>query len=332
MTYDYDCDPDKRRETPGFYGFAPDDGAKRTVLFVSMMLNSSILLLVRGAGTSLLMMTDVSYFVYYLSADMGLYLAYKLVRGDFLAWAPIYGAPGLIISFFLRVIVKTVADYTGMVQLRGSPEIGGLYWTVNIVLALIFAFIAAEVYFAGVAEKINASTMEAGGEGSLGLTTTEEMDLEVRKQIIRQFLAIMGGAWIMTFAVVILLMKKKYRGSFFSTETGNEWAMSFFLEGETDRVKSKTLRLNKNKWKKIRPLVKKWVLENWVKWNKEEPEWLTENLVAKIDDDMIPVGEDRLVLVDIRRKSSIFGGGGGGRRYSASGQSSLSSSVVPDVS
>ena len=41
--------------------------------------------------------------------------------------------------------------------------------------------------------------------------------------------SVLGGSWVAVFLVFILLMKRKYRASFFSLETGNEWAQSRFL-------------------------------------------------------------------------------------------------------
>jgi len=40
------------------------------------------------------------------------------------------------VSLLLRVIVKTLADFTGIVQFMAPAELGGIYWTVNMILAL----------------------------------------------------------------------------------------------------------------------------------------------------------------------------------------------------
>ena len=105
-------------------------------------------------------------------------------------------------------------------------------------------------------------------------------------------------------------MKKEYRGTFFSFETGNEWAMSFFLKGDTDAKRVKPLRLNKKKWKKIRSLMKEFVLENWEGWEEEQPEFFTEAFKKRVPDDMLPPAE-------IRRQKVA---GGGQRRRSSLGE------------
>jgi hypothetical protein len=93
------------------------------------------------------------------------------------------------------------------------------------------------------------------------------------------------------------------------SETGCKWAQKFFLEGETDKAKSKTVRLNKKKWEHIEGPVKEWVQENWWTWKEEKPDWFTDSWIAKVPDDFIPAEEDRFVLQKMRRKNSVFGGG-----------------------
>ena len=61
ISFDYDVDPIKRRETPGFYGYIPD-GVSRTLIFACMVVNSALLLLMRGFASAILMMTDKRYF------------------------------------------------------------------------------------------------------------------------------------------------------------------------------------------------------------------------------------------------------------------------------
>ena len=43
-----------------------------------------------------------------------------------------------------------------------------------------------------------------------------------------------SGAWLVASGILLSVIKKKYIGTFFSTQTGNEWVQSQFLEGKTD--------------------------------------------------------------------------------------------------
>ena len=108
VAFDYDVDPQKRRQSPDFYGYIPD-AKSRTVIFGCMPLNSSLLLLVWGLGVAMLLLVKRRYVVFYLAGDMALYLLQKVARGDFFYWMPVAGALGLVMS---RVMVKTIADFT----------------------------------------------------------------------------------------------------------------------------------------------------------------------------------------------------------------------------
>jgi hypothetical protein len=93
-----------------------------------MVLNSMLLLLSRSFSAALLMLVDKKYYILYFTSDMGLYLLQKFARGDFHYWMPLEGGLGICISALMRVIVKVVADHTGLVQFRGAAEMGGIYF------------------------------------------------------------------------------------------------------------------------------------------------------------------------------------------------------------
>jgi len=268
-------DPQKRRETPDFYGYIPDGGS-RTVIFGCMVLNSALLLFIRSLSAAMLMLAKKRYFVAYMAGDMALYLLQKVARGDFHYWLPIEGALGLFASLMTRAIIKTITDFTGVIQFRHDGELGGLYWTVNMFLALLASVVCVWTSDGG------ATEWTLVGAAS--------------------------GAWVLTFGLFLLLMKKGYRRTFFTTRTGNEWAMSYFLEGKTDDIKQEVLMHNKNQWKAIRGEVKEWVGEGWWRWEADRPEWFTESWIAKVPADMIP-SEAKQAAKDIRasaRRRSSF--------------------------
>ncbi|GMI53113.1 hypothetical protein TeGR_g14713 [Tetraparma gracilis] len=78
ISYDFDSDPDNRRRLPSFYGYLPDEGNARTIMYVCMVLNSALLLLLRSIGAALLMLADTKVFVAYMAGDQLLYLLLKL--------------------------------------------------------------------------------------------------------------------------------------------------------------------------------------------------------------------------------------------------------------
>jgi hypothetical protein len=102
-------------------------------------------------------------------------------------------------------------------------------------------------------------------------------------------------------------MKKEYRGTFWSMETGNEWIQSFFLQGGGDEVKKTVLKYRKAKWKAIEPQVKEWVGAGWMGWEREKPEWFSDNWKAKVPPDWVPQEgkEEWIKAVEVVRKTEI---------------------------
>jgi hypothetical protein len=172
---DYDSDPEKRRKLPNFYGYLPDEGNKRTIMYVCMVLNSALLLLLRSIGAALLMLADTKIFVAYMAGDQLLYLLLKRVRGDFLHWLPIEGVGGLAASLIERVMVKTLTDFTGIIQFRAPGEMGGASWLWSMCLALVAPWVAVPVYFGSLASN---STNTKAVETVLDSTdlTTDALD------------------------------------------------------------------------------------------------------------------------------------------------------------
>jgi len=235
-----------------------------------------LLLLIRSFSAAMLMLAKKRYFALYMAGDMALYLLQKVLRRDFHYWMPVDGAFGLFLSLLMRVIVKTVTDFTGVIHSRHDVELGGLFWTVNMFSAMLASFACVLVGDGGRVEWLLVGAA--------------------------------SGAFTLSFGLFLLLMKKEYRRTFFSTRSGKEWAMDFFLKGEDDHIKKKVLTLNKKMWRAIRGEVKEWVLLNYWTWEEDRPEWMTESWIAKVPPDMIP-GEAKQAAQDIRasaRRRSSF--------------------------
>jgi len=276
ISFDLDVDPAARKLDPTFYGYIPDGGS-RTLIFGCMLLNSALLLLLRSFSAALLMLAKKRYLMMYMAGDMALYLLQKVARGDFHSWVPIDGALGLCVSLLMRVIEKTIVDYAGLIHSRGPQELGGLYWTANMFLALLASFGSAWVF-----------TADGGGD--------------VAWTIVGFF----SGAWALVFIVFFALMKKEYRGTFFTTTTGKQQIMDRF-KSQDESVKAGLFKKNKKVWREIKGEVSEWVGENWWRWKEERPEWFTASWVQRVPAEMIPADDD-----EVRREL----GDAGGRRRS----------------
>jgi len=268
-------DPQKRKESPAFYGYIPD-GRSRTVIFGCMMLNSALLLLIRSFSAAMLMLVKKRYFAMYMAGDMALYLLQKVARGDFHYWLPVDGAFGSLVSLILRMIVKMITDFTGLIHFRGPQELGGLYWTLNMFLALVASF--ASVWIG------------AGGRVEWMLVGAA------------------SGAFTLSFGLFLLLMKKEFRKTFIGTQTGRQQITERFIQAVDDSVKASVMKKNKKQWRAIRSEVKEWVGANWWPWEAEKPEWMTESWIAKVPPDMIPSEAKQAaqgIRANARRRSSL---------------------------
>jgi hypothetical protein len=288
ISFDFDVSPTRRKETPEFYGYVPD-GLARTLIFGGMCLNSMLLLLIRSFCAALLMLANTSYLLWYLLGDMSIYLLLKTARGDFLYWTPVYGYLGFFVSFLARVISKVIVDFTGVTFFRHPGEVGGLYFSLSMLMALASSFVAIEVYFWST--EVGTRAMENG---------TRVME----KGDAIHLVLLMIGAWLVTFGLNLLLMKKKYRKTFFSLKLGKTAIMEKF-ESENEEVKAAIFTKNRNLWVEIEEDVKEWVMNNWWRWKEEQPAWLTEGIIAKIPDEFIPSEESRVALNRMRRRSSF---------------------------
>jgi hypothetical protein len=258
------------------------------------------------------MLVDSKYLLWYLLGDMGIYLAQKIARGDFWYWVPIYGVVGLWSSLSSRIGAKLVADFTGIIQFRGSAELGGFYFSLSMFMAFVGSFAAVKVYYA----------------------EADPKDIVMQESSMWLLIGSLSVLWLLCFIIFILSIKKRYVHTFYNLETGNEWAENKLLKGETDFERADMFTINKKKWKRIEAEAKAWIQDNWERWEEEQPDWFTEVWKAGVDDDMIPEAEMRRQKVaggGQRRRSSIgemLGGSARDRRGSATIAPEVAAGVV----
>ena len=77
-----------------------------------MLLLGAAMLIVRAMVLVMFGLVSRSLTIFYVCSDMGLYLLFKIVRGDFFYWLPLSGFLEIVLSFTLRVASKVVVDYT----------------------------------------------------------------------------------------------------------------------------------------------------------------------------------------------------------------------------
>ncbi len=133
---------------------------------------------------------------------------------------------------------------------------------------------------------------------------------------------------LLIMCIFFMNIEKEYRHTFYSSERGKDVTLAYFKSNQDER-KSLVFRNNYRHWKEIEGKVEEWVRESWERWMDEDPEWLDDNMKARIPPYMIPNIKDREkveVLQSARRRSSLLGRISGRRRSSFIG----AKKVAPD--
>jgi hypothetical protein len=277
ISYDFDTDPGKREETPAFYGYIPAKASKRTIVFVSMLLLTAGMLLIRCTTIVLLGLIEGSWAFLYIGADLVLYLLVKILRGDFWYWMPLGGKAEVANSILGRVSVKIIVDFTSLVQFRHPNEVGGAYWLFGLLLTMVS--LPVSIYVAS--------------------PHVDEKAIDIASTIVKLFIPMTT----LCFAVFFWNIEKKYWNTFWSTQKGKEYSMAFFLEEESEAAKFQVLDNSRHQWVSIEGEVKKWVGLNWAKWEEEQPEWFTDVMKAKVPVDFIPADGNARRRESVRRAS-----------------------------
>ncbi|GMH81209.1 hypothetical protein TL16_g08858 [Triparma laevis f. inornata] len=271
ISYDMDTDPVKRSQKPHFYGYVPDVAASRTIVFVTMIFISSVMLLVKSLAVALLIRVGFLYFVGYIVVDIGVFFLYKFWLGDFRYYLPLKGWWSIFLSVIVRIIEKVIVDFTAIVHFRHPSELGGLYFTLNILNGLLALMVA--IYITG-----------QKGE-----------DVE----ILWKLFGVGLGATLVLWTVFLRTIKKEYTSTFFSLESSWKSNIKMFTTSNDDAVKITIFSCHEIQWLSIREEVKTWILLNWENWKEDKPEWFTEDRRRSIPGEFKP-NEASLLLKTFR--------------------------------
>jgi hypothetical protein len=277
ISYDFDTDPAKREVAPDFYGYIPANASKRTVVFVSMLLYTAGMLLIRCTTIVLLGLSGGSWVFLYIGADLGLYMFVKILRGDFWYWLPSGGNMEIVSSILFRVVIKVIVDFTSIVQFRHPNEVGGAYWLFGLVLTM--GSLPVSIYLAS--------------------PYVDEGAIDIASSIGNNFIPITT----LCFAVFFVNIERKYWHTFWSTQRSKDMSMAYFLEDKSDAIKIVVFESSRHHWVSIEGELRKWIEMNWAKWEEEQPDWFTDVIKAKVPVDFIPADGDARRRESVRRAS-----------------------------
>jgi hypothetical protein len=277
ISYDWDTDPFNREFAPDFYGYIPAKASERTVVFVSMLLFTAGMLLIRCTTIVLLGLIGGSWALLYIGADLGLYLLIKILRGDFWYWMSLGGNIEIVSSILMRVCMKIIVDFTSIAQFRHPNEVGGAYWLFGLLLTM--GSLPVSMYIAS--------------------PYVDEKAINIASSIVNYIILITT----LCFAVFFFNIERKYWHTFWSSQRSKDMTMAYFREGESDKLKFEVFKISRHHWVSIEGETKKWVELNWAKWEREKPEWLTDVKKAWVPVDFIPADGDARRRESVRRAS-----------------------------
>jgi len=270
IAFDADVDVLHRKNQPKFYGYIPNDNGLRGRCFILMTLISSLHNLSRSLGCALLAYSDPDKVILFIGGEMGLYLVFKIIRSDFHYWP--HGAP-LVGSLFERIIGKVIVDFTGCLHFRHPYELGGFSFTMSMIWAQAFPFVALQYFY---------------GDSKDDLTV---------------FLAMSFTAWLLLNFIFFCTIDLSYLNTFFGTKTAPQYTCELFLTSKEDHQRFRAVFKNRIEFtKSIYEEVKEWVGENINQWKRRNPNWFK---IEKIPDEFLPKGVFESEGGAKRRRSSV---------------------------
>jgi hypothetical protein len=155
----------------------------------------------------------------------------------------------------------------------------------------------------------------------------EESGLE-KSTVVTIMMATCAGM-VVSYATLLVSVKREYLHTFISTKTGNESSREDFTKNEDDEQKIRIFEGNRHRWEhKIGAEVKAWINERLPLWLEEPPEWFDDHKRSIIPDDFVTDPEILVelrtynvkMIIEQRRRSSLgdifatqtAGGDGGG--------------------
>ena len=259
IAFDMDVDVLHRKNQTWMYGYIPDDHTKRGRCFLLMLTISAIHNLSRSMGAAMLASNEnKSLLPIFLVGEISLYLLYKFLRNDWRWWIPVQGWKQTASSLLSRVLVKIIVDFSGCLHFRHPFEMGGAAFSLGLVYAQVFPFVARQFYH---------------GE-------------EETKSSITIFLIINLGLWLVLNIAFFSTIKAGYLDTFFGVITAPQYTCMLYISSEEDSVKFDAVFSNRIQFtKSIHCEVKEWVKANVEQWKKENPPWF---VIEQIPDEFLP--------------------------------------------
>ena len=309
ISLDKDLDRESRFSAPDFYGYFPSGTKKRAKVCMLIFLISACQLTAKSLAYALGAVESPTIVLAFMIVDVVAFLLYKLARRDFDYWVPYYGCTGVILSFIVRIFMKTIVDFTGnfqvssrrcefefqlcslltprnelfqpyLLQGRHPYELGGAYFAFTLLSTPVVCLYFGSRYI---------SYMERN-------TGSDQISMELEAN---QVFGLIGGLIVLQLLLLVAFFKSinpDYIRTFYSFDSGNQYiAAKYFCKNDNDNDDEdedenedeknfEIFEVNRNKWRSIEADVAKWIGEKIPEWNEEQPEWWDARRKSEIPD------------------------------------------------
>ena len=284
VSFDMDASPEQRKKIPDFYGFLGDTNFERTATFLVMFLLAGLHNLSKSIGVALLLAVSGQTTLVVLAGEMMAYHSVRLLRRDYTLFVPnLEGGLKVTMAFVTHTLTKTIVDFTGLIHFRHPKLAGGVMFLVLTFEAQVLPFVAFEIY-----------KKSDDVENKLDL---EELETALRALV---------GTWAINVLLFFMLIKRKYRKTFWDQQTGWQMVIATYENTDDEHMKMTAIFTNHiSMSQRIKPDVIKYMAENWAEWERTKPSWFTPGFISKIPDEFIPQANLEELGGARRRRSSV---------------------------
>jgi hypothetical protein len=116
-----------------------------------------------------------------------------------------------------------------------------------------------------------------------------DMDMLSASTVWTIALTLVSCWWAIFGFFMLYVIVPKNRKTFWSFQTGWEKSQSYFLDNVgDDGRRSAVVECDSSHWRSLEAEVREWSLSNWMKWERERPDWFTAVKKAAFPDNCIP--------------------------------------------
>ena len=273
---------------------------------VLMTIMTASHVLMKVLACALMLRLSSVWVMIYLGGDMSLYFIYKALRRDTRYWLPLNGILSWIATVLSRLVIKVIVDFALIVQFRHPFELGGAFWSMNIVLNQGFCFVSILLYKLYLNETIVNNEKFVGYSvddplvrcNATDICNSKSTDICYKDDFICEETSLESSLWalvaglfaisMISFGTFLKSINRKYLGTFFDTRTGKQFLCDNWRDGTVDSDRFYVFSKHASLYKSINEELKDWLSENWEKWEEEKPDWFTAKMIKKIPEEILP--------------------------------------------